>query len=148
MVMGLEAPDAGAVRLGEQVRTMYVDQSRDGLDPEANVADAIAGGLEVLSIAGRDVTSRQYASWYGFKGADQQKKVGVLSGGELRRRQKRRERGAGAGSRADAKKGGKPGLHLFLLQPKRGRHRSHHRLHVALPIPHHRRQAITVGGLH
>lgn len=87
MVMGLEAPDAGTVRLGEQVRTMYVDQSRDGLDPEANVADAIAGGLEVLSIAGRDVTSRQYASWYGFKGADQQKKVGVLSGGERNRLQ-------------------------------------------------------------
>ena len=87
MIMGLEEPDAGTVRLGEQVRTMYVDQSRDGLDADLNVAEAIAGGAEVISIAGRDVTARQYASWYGFKGADQQKKVGVLSGGERNRLQ-------------------------------------------------------------
>ena len=87
LIMGLEEADGGSLRLGEQVRPMYVDQSRDGLDGDLSVAEAIAGGTEVLSIAGRDVTARQYASWYGFKGADQQKKVGVLSGGERNRLQ-------------------------------------------------------------
>ena len=75
MIMGQEEPDSGTIKVGETVVPMYVDQSRDALDADATVAEAIGRGAEVLSIAGRDVPVRQYASFFNFKGADQQKKV-------------------------------------------------------------------------
>ena len=85
MITGQEKPDAGSIRLGETVKLGYVDQSRDTLDPEHNVWQAISGGLDVLSIGGRDVPSRAYVGGFNFKGGDQQKKVGLLSGGERNR---------------------------------------------------------------
>lgn len=95
MLTGADAPDSGEIRIGETVKTMYVDQMRAGLDPEATVAEAIASSLSTpgsvvdpagtISVAGRDVPVRQYCSWFNFKGQDQQKKVKVLSGGEKNR---------------------------------------------------------------
>ena len=85
MITGQEQPDAGAIKLGETIDIAYVDQSRDSLDPNKTVWQEISGGQEVLSIAGRDVPSRAYVSKFNFNGADQQKKVGVLSGGERNR---------------------------------------------------------------
>jgi energy-dependent translational throttle protein EttA len=85
MITGSDAPDGGNLRIGETVVPMYVDQDRDGLDAAATVAEAIGNGADFLSIAGRDVPVRQYASLFNFKGGDQQKKVGALSGGERNR---------------------------------------------------------------
>ncbi|WAS94138.1 energy-dependent translational throttle protein EttA [Nannocystis punicea] len=85
MITGQEKPDGGAIKVGETVDIAYVDQSRDALDPNKTVWQEISGGQEVLSIAGRDVNSRAYVSKFNFNGADQQKKVGVLSGGERNR---------------------------------------------------------------
>ena len=80
-----ETPDAGEIRLGETVQTGYVDQSRDALDPTKTVWQEISGGNEMLYLGKREVNSRGYTSAFNFKGADQQKKVGVLSGGERNR---------------------------------------------------------------
>ncbi|MCY0989174.1 energy-dependent translational throttle protein EttA [Nannocystis sp. ILAH1] len=85
MITGQEKPDGGNIKVGETVDVAYVDQSRDALDPNKTVWQEISGGQEVLSIAGRDVNSRAYVSKFNFNGADQQKKVGVLSGGERNR---------------------------------------------------------------
>jgi sulfate-transporting ATPase len=85
MITGQEKPDAGTIKIGETVDIAYVDQTRDSLDPNKSVWQEISGGQEVLSIAGRDVNSRAYVSKFNFNGADQQKKVGVLSGGERNR---------------------------------------------------------------
>ncbi|MDC0671498.1 energy-dependent translational throttle protein EttA [Nannocystis radixulma] len=85
MITGQEKPDGGNIKIGETVDIAYVDQSRDALDPNKTVWQEISGGQEVLSIAGRDVNSRAYVSKFNFNGADQQKKVGVLSGGERNR---------------------------------------------------------------
>ncbi|WP_434421071.1 energy-dependent translational throttle protein EttA [Nannocystis pusilla] len=85
MITGQEKPDGGSIKVGETVDVAYVDQSRDALDPNKTVWQEISGGQEVLSIAGRDVNSRAYVSKFNFNGADQQKKVGVLSGGERNR---------------------------------------------------------------
>ncbi|MFZ6186050.1 energy-dependent translational throttle protein EttA [Nannocystis pusilla] len=85
MITGQEKPDGGTIKVGETVDVAYVDQSRDALDPNKTVWQEISGGQEVLSIAGRDVNSRAYVSKFNFNGADQQKKVGVLSGGERNR---------------------------------------------------------------
>ena len=85
MITGQEQPDAGTIKIGETVDIAYVDQSRDALDPNKTVWQEISGNQEVLSIAGRDVPSRAYVSKFNFNGADQQKKVGVLSGGERNR---------------------------------------------------------------
>ncbi|MDC0722558.1 energy-dependent translational throttle protein EttA [Nannocystis bainbridge] len=85
MITGQEKPDGGAIKVGETVDIAYVDQSRDALDPNKSVWQEISGGQEILSIAGRDVNSRAYVSKFNFNGADQQKKVGVLSGGERNR---------------------------------------------------------------
>jgi ATPase subunit of ABC transporter with duplicated ATPase domains len=73
------------VRLGETVQLAYVDQSRDALNPEHNVWQEISGGLDVMKVGGREVPSRAYVGSFNFKGADQQKKVGLLSGGERNR---------------------------------------------------------------
>src|SRR5690606_19374022 len=72
-------------KIGETVDIAVVDQSRDALDPNKSVWQEISGGQEILSIAGRDVNSRAYVSRFNFNGSDQQKKVGVLSGGERNR---------------------------------------------------------------
>jgi ATP-binding cassette ChvD family protein len=85
LITGQETPDAGAVRLGDTVKMGYVDQSRDALDAKKNVWEEISNGDDVISIGGRDVNSRAYVSGFNFKGADQQKKIGMLSGGERNR---------------------------------------------------------------
>ncbi len=85
MITGQERPDAGSIKIGETVDIAYVDQTRDSLDPNKTVWQEISGSQEVLSIGGRDVNSRAYVSKFNFNGADQQKKVGVLSGGERNR---------------------------------------------------------------
>ena len=85
LITGQEKPDAGSIRLGETVKLAYVDQSRDDLDPKANVWEAISGGLDVIKVGNRELISRAYVGSFNFKGGDQQKKVGLLSGGERNR---------------------------------------------------------------
>jgi sulfate-transporting ATPase len=85
MIVGQEQPDAGLLKLGETVDLAYVDQSRDALDPEQNVWEAISGGADQISVGDRQVASRAYVAGFNFKGSDQQRKVGVLSGGERNR---------------------------------------------------------------
>ena len=85
MITGQETPDAGTLRLGDTVQLGYVDQSRDALDPNKSVWEAISGGEDELQIGRRAVASRAYVSWFNFKGAQQQRKVGSLSGGERNR---------------------------------------------------------------
>ena len=85
MITGQDEPDAGSVRIGETVKLAYVDQSRDELDSEKNIWEVISDGQEVIELGNREVNSRAYVSWFNFAGADQQKKVGLLSGGERNR---------------------------------------------------------------
>jgi len=85
MITGQEKPDKGALRVGETVHLAYVDQSRDALDGKKNVWEEISGGAEQLQLGGRQMASRAYVASFNFKGADQQKKVGDLSGGERNR---------------------------------------------------------------
>jgi sulfate-transporting ATPase len=85
MIVGDERPDAGSLRLGETVELAYVDQSRDTLDPGKSVWEEISGGAEQLRIGRREVASRAYVASFNFKGSDQQKRVGDLSGGERNR---------------------------------------------------------------
>jgi energy-dependent translational throttle protein EttA len=85
MIAGQEAPDAGELRLGDTVQLGYVDQSRADLDPKNTVWKEISGGHDIVMLGKREVNSRQYTSWFNFKGGDQQKPVGKLSGGERNR---------------------------------------------------------------
>jgi ATP-binding cassette ChvD family protein len=85
MITGQDKPDAGTIAIGESVHLGYVDQSRDSLDGSKNVWEEISGGLDQLMLGKREVNSRGYVSAFNFKGADQQKKVGQLSGGERNR---------------------------------------------------------------
>jgi ATP-binding cassette ChvD family protein len=85
ILTGQEKPDHGAVRLGETVQLSYVDQSRDSLDDKKTVWEEISGGLDVMKVGNREINSRAYVGSFNFKGADQQKKVGLLSGGERNR---------------------------------------------------------------
>lgn len=85
MLTGQEQPDAGSVDYGDTVQLSYVDQSRDDLDPNANVWEAIADGLDVVQLGDVEVNGRAYCSAFNFKGATQQKKVSLLSGGERNR---------------------------------------------------------------
>jgi ATP-binding cassette ChvD family protein len=85
MIVGEEQPDSGTLRLGETVRVAYVDQSRDDLDPDRQVWEAISDGHDHVQLGRREVKARAYASWFNFKGGDQQKLVGQLSGGERNR---------------------------------------------------------------
>ncbi|MGO9486162.1 MAG: energy-dependent translational throttle protein EttA [Rhodomicrobium sp.] len=85
MIVGQEQPDAGSIRIGDTVKLGHVDQSRDALDPKKSVWEEISGGLDQLMIGKREVPSRAYCGWFNFKGPDQQKKVGQLSGGERNR---------------------------------------------------------------
>ncbi len=85
LITGQEEPDAGTIRLGESVALAYVDQSRADLDPDATVWQAISGGSDQIALGERTVNSRAYVAGFNFKGTDQQKKVGKLSGGERNR---------------------------------------------------------------
>ncbi|MCY4066846.1 MAG: ATP-binding cassette domain-containing protein, partial [Rhodospirillaceae bacterium] len=85
MIAGQEAPDAGTLRVGETVQLGYVDQSRGTLDDTKTVWEEISGGLDLLQLGKREIPSRAYVSNFNFKGGDQQKKVGMLSGGERNR---------------------------------------------------------------
>ncbi len=85
IITGQEKPDSGTFRLGETVQLGYVDQSRDALDDNKTVWQEISGGLDILTLGKREVPSRAYVAQFNFKGSDQQKKVGVLSGGERNR---------------------------------------------------------------
>jgi ATP-binding cassette ChvD family protein len=85
MITGQEKPDAGTLRLGETVQVGYVDQSRDALAPNKTVFEEITGGEDELLVGKRTVASRAYVSWFNFKGGQQQRKVGTLSGGERNR---------------------------------------------------------------
>ena len=85
MFTGHEKPDAGTIRIGETVKMGYVDQSRDALDPNKNVWEEISGGAEVIKLGKHEVNSRAYCSSFNFRGADQQQKVGNLSGGQRNR---------------------------------------------------------------
>jgi ATP-binding cassette ChvD family protein len=85
MILGQEQPDGGDLKIGETVRLGYVDQSRDTLDADKNVWEEISGGTDVIYLGKRAVPSRAYVGAFNFKGADQQKKVGILSGGERNR---------------------------------------------------------------
>ena len=85
MLTGQEQPDEGSVTYGDTVKLSYVDQSRDDLDPNATVWEAISGGAELIQLGDAEVNSRAYCSSFNFKGGDQQKKVGLLSGGERNR---------------------------------------------------------------
>ncbi|MEN8690916.1 MAG: energy-dependent translational throttle protein EttA, partial [Desulfobacterales bacterium] len=85
MITGQEPPDTGSIRMGETVRLAYVDQSRDALDPQKTVWEMIADGEDVLDLGGLTVKSRAYVARFNFSGADQQKRIGMLSGGERNR---------------------------------------------------------------
>ena len=85
MIAGEETPDGGTLRVGETVQLAYVDQSRGDLDPASTVWKEISGGTDLIELGKKEVNSRQYVSWFNFKGADQQKRVGDLSGGERNR---------------------------------------------------------------
>jgi ATP-binding cassette ChvD family protein len=85
MITGQEKPDKGDIKVGESVQLGYVDQSRDALDAKKNVWEEISGGQDIIHLGKREMNSRAYCSNFNFKGADQQKKVGQLSGGERNR---------------------------------------------------------------
>jgi energy-dependent translational throttle protein EttA len=85
MITGQETPDEGTFKVGETVKLAYVDQSRDSLDGDKNVWEEVSGGLDQMMLGDRPVASRAYVAGFNFKGSDQQKKVGTLSGGERNR---------------------------------------------------------------
>ncbi len=85
MIAGEETPDAGILRVGETVQLAYVDQARADLDPGSTVWKEISGNLDTIELGTREVNSRQYVSWFNFRGGDQQKRVSDLSGGERNR---------------------------------------------------------------
>ncbi|MEP6892982.1 MAG: energy-dependent translational throttle protein EttA [Gaiellaceae bacterium] len=85
MIAGEETPDAGVLRVGETVQLAYVDQARADLDPGSTVWKEISGNLDTIELGTREVNSRQYVSWFNFRGGDQQKRVSDLSGGERNR---------------------------------------------------------------
>ena len=85
MITGQEQPDSGTITIGESVHLGYVDQSRDSLDPNKNVWEEISGGDDIIYLGKREIVSRAYVSSFNFKGADQQQKVGNLSGGQRNR---------------------------------------------------------------
>jgi ATP-binding cassette ChvD family protein len=85
MIVGEETPDSGVLRVGDTVELAYVDQSREALEPSSTVWKEISGGHDTIQLGRREVNSRQYVSWFNFRGPDQQKRVGDLSGGERNR---------------------------------------------------------------
>lgn len=87
LIMGLDQPDSGTFETGETVKLAYVDQQHKDIDPEKSVYEVISGGAELMRMGGRDINARAYLSRFNFSGADQEKKCGVLSGGERNRLQ-------------------------------------------------------------
>ena len=85
MIMGIEQPTSGSLKLGETVKVSYVDQGRAGIDGDKNVWEVVSGGLDYMTVCETEVPSRAYVASFGFKGSDQQKPAGVLSGGERNR---------------------------------------------------------------
>jgi len=85
MLLGQESPDSGEIKLGETVKISYVDQSRSGIDPKKSLWEVVSDGLDYMKVGQVEVPSRAYVSAFGFKGPDQQKPAGVLSGGERNR---------------------------------------------------------------
>jgi ATP-binding cassette ChvD family protein len=85
MIVGQEKPDTGELKVGQTVKISYVDQSRGGIEPNKNVWEVVSDGLDFIKVANFEMPSRAYIASFGFKGADQQKKAGVLSGGERNR---------------------------------------------------------------
>ncbi|NGM52437.1 energy-dependent translational throttle protein EttA [Caulobacter sp. 602-2] len=85
LITGREQPDQGTIKVGETVKLAYVDQSRDALDPNKTVWEEVSGGTDVMVVGKREINSRAYVGSFNFKGGDQQKKVGLLSGGERNR---------------------------------------------------------------
>jgi ATP-binding cassette ChvD family protein len=85
MITGDEKPDAGELKVGQTVKISYVDQSRGGIDPEKNVWQVVSDGLDFIKVANFEMNSRAYVASFGFKGPDQQKPAGILSGGERNR---------------------------------------------------------------
>jgi len=85
MIMGIEKPDKGTVKIGDTVKLGYVDQSRDALDENKTIYDEVSEGVDFMTVGERSVNSRSYVSSFNFKGQDQQKRVGILSGGERNR---------------------------------------------------------------
>jgi ATPase subunit of ABC transporter with duplicated ATPase domains len=85
LITGAEKPDLGSLKLGESVRLAWADQMREGLDNDKTVWEQLSGGQDLIKLGGQELNSRAYCGWYNFSGADQQKKVGVLSGGERNR---------------------------------------------------------------
>ncbi len=85
IITGQEQPDGGSFRLGETVKLSYVDQSRDALDPNKTIWQEVSQGLDILTVGKREINTRSYVGSFNFKGGDQQKKVGLLSGGERNR---------------------------------------------------------------
>ncbi len=85
MITGDEQPDSGTLRVGDTVDLAYVDQSRDALDPEKSIWEEISDGYDIIRVGTQEMNSRAYVNGFNFKGADQQRKVGVLSGGERNR---------------------------------------------------------------
>jgi ATP-binding cassette ChvD family protein len=85
IITGQEQPDSGTFRLGETVKLSYVDQSRDALDPAKTIWQEVSQGLDILTVGKREINTRSYVGSFNFKGGDQQKKVGLLSGGERNR---------------------------------------------------------------
>ncbi|MFW5800951.1 MAG: energy-dependent translational throttle protein EttA [Spirochaeta sp.] len=85
MITGDETPDEGSIRLGETVRLGYVDQSRETLEPNKSIWEQLSDGNDIIKLGNREINSRAFCSWFNFTGAEQQKKVGVLSGGERNR---------------------------------------------------------------
>jgi ATP-binding cassette ChvD family protein len=84
-IMGMESPDSGSVKVGETVKIAYVDQSRGGIDPKKSLWEVVSDGLDFIKVGQVEMPSRAYVSAFGFKGPDQQKPAGVLSGGERNR---------------------------------------------------------------
>lgn len=85
MITGQEKPDAGSIQLGETVKLAYVEQTREKVDPNKTIYDVISGGSDMIKLGSREINSRAYVARFNFSGADQQKKTGVLSGGERNR---------------------------------------------------------------
>ncbi|KEP72442.1 ABC transporter ATP-binding protein, partial [Microbacterium sp. SUBG005] len=84
-IVGLEPLDGGTLKIGETVKISYVDQSRANIDPEKTLWEVVSDGLDIITVGKTEIPSRAYVSKFGFKGPDQQKKAGVLSGGERNR---------------------------------------------------------------
>jgi ATPase subunit of ABC transporter with duplicated ATPase domains len=85
MLLGNEKPDSGEIKIGDTVKVSYVDQGRTGIDPKKNVWEVVSDGLDFIKVGNVEIPSRAYVSTFGFKGPDQQKPAGVLSGGERNR---------------------------------------------------------------